>query len=235
LTNNSYFCYNIHITIKKGFKMKQHILSIAVAAALVTLAGCSTTAVTNTDEQIRNQRLSTKFVGEGIKIETNCSWYRPFKSDCEIVSIEAVGTAPTFGNTTSNRKNALIRAEMQAGANVSHFIKQNITSSRVTTTIAKNVEKAQDKLSTSHGGHEAVEMSDTEAAAAGNVSVRENSNNTAVNLTTTIRANSAAVLRGFKVTRQEVTGPQEVAVTIRWDKDSERTARMLESKFGTAR
>jgi hypothetical protein len=97
------------------------------------------------------------------------------------------------------------------------------------------VEKAQDKLSTSHGGHEAVEMSDTEAAAAGNVSVRENSNNTAVNLTTTIRANSAAVLRGFKVTRQEVTGPQEVAVTIRWDKDSERTARMLESKFGTAR
>jgi hypothetical protein len=214
--------------------MKQRILSIAVAAALVTLAGCSTTAVTNTDEQIRNQRLSTKFVGEGIKIETNCAWYRPFKSDCEIVSIEAVGTAPTFGNTTNNRKNALIRAEMQAGANVSHFIKQDITSNRVTTTIAKNVEKARDKLNTNHGDHEVVEMSDNEAKGS-NVSVRENSNDTAVNLTTTIRANSAAVLRGFKVTRQEVTGPQEVAVTIRWDKDSERTARMLESKFGTAR
>lgn len=217
--------------------MKHPILSIAAAAALVAVTGCSTTAVTNPDEQIRNQRLSTKFVSEGIRIETNCAWYRPFKSDCEIVSIEAVGTAPTFGNTTNNRKNALIRAEMQAGANVSHFIKQNITSSRVTTTIAKNVEKARDKLNTSHGGHEPVEMLDTDAAAAPavNVSVRENSNDTAVNLTTTIRANSTAVLRGFKVVSQEVTGPQEVAVTIRWDRDSERTARSLESKFGTAR
>ena len=205
----------------------------ALTVVAVAISGCST-AVTNTNEQIRNQKLSTSFVGEGIRIETNCAWYKPWKNDCEIVSIEAVGTAPTFGNTVPNRKNALTVAEMQAGANVSHFIKQNITSSRVTSTIAKNVEKARDKLNTNHGDHEVVEMSDKEARAT-NVSVRENSNDTAVQLTTTVRANSTAILRGFKVVKQEVVGAQEVAVTIRWDKDSEKTARLLESKFGSGR
>ena len=205
----------------------------ALTVIAVAISGCST-AVTNTNEQIRNQKLSTSFVGEGIRIETNCAWYKPWKNDCEIVSIEAVGTAPTFGNTVPNRKNALTVAEMQAGANVSHFIKQNITSSRVTSTIAKNVEKARDKLNTNHGDHEVVEMSDKEARAT-NVSVRENSNDTAVQLTTTVRANSTAILRGFKVVKQEVVGAQEVAVTIRWDKDSEKTSRLLESKFGSGR
>jgi hypothetical protein len=178
--------------------------------------------------------LSTNFVGEGIRIETNCAWYKPWKNDCEIVSIEAVATAPTFGNTVPNRKNALTVAEMYAGANVSHFIKQNITSSRVTSTIAKNVEKARDKLNTNHGDHEVIEMSDKEAKAT-NVSVRENSNDTAVQLTTTVRANSTAILRGFRVIKQEVVGAQEVAVTIRWDKHSETTAKLLESKFGSGR
>jgi len=205
----------------------------ALTVIAVAISGCST-AVTNSNEQIRNQKLSTSFVGEGIRIETNCAWYKPWKSDCEIVSIEAIATAPTFGNTVPNRKNALTVAEMYAGANVSHFIKQNITSSRVTSTIAKNVEKARDKLNTNHGDHEVVEMSDKEAKAS-NVSVRENSNDTAVQLTTTVRANSTAILRGFKVIKQEVVGAQEVAVTIRWDKDSEKTAKLLESKFGSGR
>jgi hypothetical protein len=207
------------------------LITLTLIAAAVT--GCST-AVTNSNEQIRNQKLSTNFVGEGIRIETNCAWYKPWKNDCEIVSIEAVATAPTFGNTVPNRKNALTVAEMYAGANVSHFIKQNITSSRVTSTIAKNVEKARDKLNTNHGDHEVIEMSDKEAKAT-NVSVRENSNDTAVQLTTTVRANSTAILRGFRVIKQEVVGAQEVAVTIRWDKHSETTAKLLESKFGSGR
>ena len=100
--------------------------------------------------------------------------------------------------------------------------------------IAKNVEKARDKLNTEHGNHEPVAMTDKEAKGS-NISVRENSNDTAVQLTTTVQANSTAILRGFKVVNQEVVGAQEVAVTIRWDKDSEKTARLLESKFGSSR
>jgi hypothetical protein len=40
------------------------------------------------------------------------------------------------------------------------------------------------------------------------------------------------VLKGFKTIKQEVVGPQEVAVTIRWDKNSEAASKFLESKFG---
>ena len=211
--------------------MKFKLLALVAALAIT---GCSTTAVTNSNEQIRNQKLSTSFVGEGIRIETNCAWYKPWKEDCEIVSIEAVATQPTGGNTGHNRGTGFVVAELKARANVSHFIKENITSSRVTSTIAKNVEKARDKLNTPNGDHDVVEMSDKEAKAT-NISVRENSNDTAVQLTTTVRANSSATLTGFRVVKQEVVGAQEVAVTIRWDKTSERTARLLESKFGSGR
>jgi hypothetical protein len=213
--------------------MKRLHLALAIASVLA-ITGCSTTAVTNSNEQVRNQRLATSFVGEGIRIETTCAWYKPFKTDCDIVSIEAVATAPTNGNTNYNRKNALTVAEMNAGANVSHFIKQNITSSRVTSTIAKNVEKARDKLNTPHGESDVIEMTDKEAKT-DNISVRENSNDTAVQLTTTVRANSTAILKGFRVIKQEVVGAQEVAVTIRWDRDSERTAKLMESKFSAGR
>ncbi len=89
--------------------------------AALAITGCSTTAVTNSDEQVRNQKLATSFVSERVKIETNCRWYKPFKDDCEIVSIEAVGTAPANGNTVMNRKTALIHAGNNARANVVFF------------------------------------------------------------------------------------------------------------------
>ena len=211
--------------------MKFKLLALVTALAIT---GCSTTAVTNSNEQIRNQKLSTSFVGEGIRIETDCKWYKPWKNDCEIVSIEAVATAPTNGNTNYNKSNAFKVARLHAEGNVAEFIETKITSSRVTTTIAKTVEKARDKLNTNHGDHEVVEMTDKEARGT-NVSVRENSNDTAVQLTTTVRANSSAILKGFRPFKQEVVGAQEVAVTIRWDKDSERTANLLKSKFGGSR
>lgn len=206
--------------------MKHTLTAIAVVAVL---AGCSSTKpVTNGDEPIRNQKLSTSFVAEGIKIETNCAWYKPWKSDCDIVAIEAVGVAATNGNSTNNLRTGLFRAEMQAKANVSHFITEEVTSNRVTSTIAKNIEKAQDRINKGATDGQTVEMSDQEAK---NVSARENSNDTAHNVTNTIRANSRSILRGFKVINQDITGDQEVKVVVRWDLESDRTATMLRKKF----
>ena len=74
-------------------------------------------------------------------------------------------------------------------------------------------------------------MSEEDAAKDTNYSVRDNSNDTAYQLQETIRTNASGILRGFKVVRQEVTGPQEVTVTIRWDKESERTSNMMRKKF----
>ena len=205
--------------------MKHTLTAVAVIAVL---SGCASKPVTNGDEPIRNQKLSTSFVAEGIKIETNCAWYKPWKSDCDIVAIEAVGVAATNGNSTNNLRTGLFRAEMQAKANVSHFITEEVTSNRVTSTIAKNIEKAQDRINKGATDGQTVEMSDQEAK---NVSARENSNDTAHNVTNTIRANSRSILRGFKVINQDITGDQEVKVVVRWDLESDRTATMLRKKF----
>ena len=203
--------------------------SFAIAAiTLAALAGCSTVR-TNTDEPIRNQKLSTSFTQEGVKIETNCAWYTIDKSNCEVIAIESVGTATTNGNTSNNRNTALTRAELRAKANVRHFLQEEITSSRVNTTIAKNVEKAKDVVNVKSTGE--VTMTDQEAKES-NSSVRENSNDTAHQVTETVRANAQGILRGFKDVKQEVTGPQEVSVTIRWDLDSDRTAQQLRKRFG---
>jgi hypothetical protein len=203
-----------------------------IALATVALVGCSSTPLTNSSEPIRNQKLSTTFVAEGIKIETDCKWYTINKNECDIVSIESIGTAATNGNTESNRRTALIRAGDRARAQVRHFINEEVTSSRVTNTIAKNVEKASDRLKSKTVDGETVSMTDSDAEKDASHSIRENSNNTAYQLTETIRVNATGILRGFKTVKQEMVGPQEVAVTIRWDLGSDRQAESLRKRFG---
>jgi len=206
--------------------MKFKLAAIAIAIAFT---GCASTK-NEGDGPIKSQKLSTSFVGEKIKIETNCTWYKFWKTDCEVISIESTGTATSFGNTTNNRKNALIVAEMRANSHVAEFIAKDISTSRVTSTISKNLEKASDKVKSGNPDGATVEMSDKEAAT---ISLRENNNETVHTLTETIRTNSQAILRGFIKINEEVIGNQEVLVTIRWDKDSERAAETFRRKFST--
>jgi hypothetical protein len=206
---------------------------LAIVLVTISLVGCSTTKRGEGEfDPIRSQKLSTSFKQDTIKIETDCAWYSLNKSNCEITSIEAIGTASTNGNTESNRRTALIRAGDRARAQVRHFIQEDVSSSRVTNTLAKNVEKASDRIKSRTTTGEVVAMSDTDAEKETNHSVRENSNDTAYQLQETIRVNASGILRGFKVTKQEITGPQEVAVTIRWDKESDRVSSQLRKKFG---
>jgi hypothetical protein len=214
------------LEIEMNFKL------LALVTAL-SLAGCSGMKRGEGEfEQIRNQKLSTSFKQDTIRIETDCAWYTPWKSQCDIVSIEAVGTASSNGNTESNRRTALIRAGDRARASVRHFIQEDISSTRVTNTLAKNVEKAGDRMKSRTTVGEVVAMSDTDAEKDTNHSVRENSNDTAYQLSETIRVNAQGILRGFRVLKQEVTASQEVAVTIRWDKESEQVSNQLRKKFG---
>jgi len=202
-------------------------MKLLILAGALALVACGTTQQ-SADTPIVNQKLSTSFVSEKIKIETACGWFWN-SSKCEVVAIESVGTATTNGNTGNNRKTALIRAGDRARANVRHFIQEDISSSRVTTTIAKNVEKANDRFEKKVNSSEEVSVSDQEGSAG---TVRQNSNDTAYQLTETIRVNAQGILRGFRVVKEEVVGPQEVAVTIRWDKESEMTSDTLRKKFG---
>lgn len=212
--------------------MKFGLVSLSVVLFLSACGSTGNKSVTNSDEPIRNQKLATNFVADGVKIETNCTWYKPWKDDCEIISIESTAITYTNGNSPANLRNGLLIAGDKARAQVSHFIKEEISSTRVTNTIAKNIEKGRDVLSKNPDNNETVEMSDKEVTEKSS-SNRENSNNTARTLTETIRVNSNAVLRGFKITKQDVTGPQEVLVTIRWDKESDQMSKELNKKFGT--
>ena len=204
--------------------MKLKLAAIAIAIALI---GCASTK-SEGEGAVKTQKLSTSFVGEKIKIETNCTWYKFWKSDCEVIAIESTGTATSFGNTANNRKNALTVAEMRANSHVAEFISKDISTNRVANTIAKNLEKASDRVKSGKADGSTVEMSDKEAAT---ISLRDNNNETVHQLTETIRTSSQAILKGFVKINEEVVGNQEVSVTIRWDKDSERTAETLRKKF----
>lgn len=203
-------------------------LKLATIAIAIVLTGCASTR--EGEGPVKTQKLSTSFASEKIKIETSCTWrmFRP--NDCEVIAIESTATATSFGNTANNRKTALTVAEMRANSHVAEFISKDISTTRVTNTIAKNLEKASDKVKSGNNDGSAVEMSDKEAAT---ISLRENNNQTAHTLTETIRTNSQAILKGFVKINEEVVGNQEVSVTIRWDKDNERAAEMLRKKFTT--
>ena len=203
--------------------------TLAFLAVVAVLAGCSTTkTAVNPDEPIRNQKLSTNFTDDNVKIETSCAWYKPTKSDCEVLAIEATATAWTNGASTVQVNEARRVAKSQALANVSHFINTQITSTRVTNVIAKHVEKAKDEFKT---GSEESQMTDKEAKASSN-GVRENSNDTARTVTSTIRENSEAILRGFRTIKEDKVGQQEVSVTVRWDLESEKAAREMRKHMG---
>ena len=207
--------------------MKHTLTAVALVSLLAACSSMKTGNGTNSSDPIASQKLSTSFTSENIKIETKCSWFS-FKRDCKIVAIEATGTAPSFGNTTNNLRNALTRAEMRANANVSEFLNKEITTNRVNNTIAKNIEKATDKVNSGKADEKSVEMTDKEAK---NISLRENTNDTVVQLTETIQTSSRSILKGFIKVKEDVVGVQEVSVTIRWDLDSEDALKQLALKM----
>jgi len=203
--------------------MKLKLSALVIAVSLTACSSMKTSNGTNTSTPIANQKLSTSFVGEKIKLETKCSWFS-FGSSCEVVAIEATGTAPSFGNTTSNMRNALTRAEMKAQAQVARFLNEEVTSDRVKKTIAKNIERATDKVNSGKADDSTVEMTDKEA---GNISLRENNNDTVVTLTETVRTSAKSILSGFVKVDEKVIGEQEVGVTIRWDVESGTSRKQL--------
>lgn len=204
-------------------------LKLATIAIAIALTGCASTK-NEGEGAVKTQKLSTSFAAEKIKIETSCTWHVFKPNECDVVAIESTATATSFGNTANNRKTALTVAEMRANSHVAEFISKDISTTRVTNTIAKNLEKASDKVKSGNSDNKTVEMSDKEAAT---LSLRENNNETVHTLTETIRTNSQAILKGFVKINEEVVGNQEVSVTIRWDKNSERAAETLRKKFTT--
>jgi predicted nucleic acid-binding protein len=219
----------------KGTTMKR----LIVAAALITtIAGCSTFSPKTVSEgpsvtPIQSQKLTSNFVRRGIKVEFDCKWYSVGCNSVEPTAIEVTATATSNGNSESNRETAFTVAEMNAKAKLRRFIQEDITTTQVTNTISKNIEKANDRIKHRITNGEEVEMSDNEAAKDTNWAIRENTNDITRTVTDIVRVNASGILRGVATIDERIVDRQTVQVTIRWDRNNDSASQFFNKKFGT--
>ena len=221
--------------------MKLKLAAVAVALAL-TACGSTKSPTAGLDggsiTPINAQKLTSNFKRRGIKVEFECAWgtgaFGLTDAMCvktDLKAIEVTDYAASFGNSEAQRENAFRKAEMGAKAKLRRFLNEEVNTTQVKTTFAKNVEKANDRIKQRINANEEVEMADDEAAKETNWAVRENTNEAVETLTQTIRVNAAGILRGVRVSDAVVVDRQTVQVTIRWDKDTDRAAEVLRRRF----
>ena len=214
-------------------------MKIAYAALLATvvLAGCGTFSDKSNEVDggkvtaISEQRLSTNFRKEGIKIDWTITG--------KLKAIEVTGYAPAIGNTEFQQDAAFDAAELDAKAKLTRFLREGISSSRVSNTISRNIEKARDVTKNKiKGGDEAVTMSDAEAAQTRpaddnqNVATRDNTNDTTRTLIKKISEEARGILSGVYVKDTDIMSDgRTVKVVIRWDRDSQNAVKELRKAF----
>jgi PBP1b-binding outer membrane lipoprotein LpoB len=220
--------------------MKLKLLALSLA---LVLAGCSSTSKNASVESapitaINAQKLTTSFKRQGIKIEWECAWgtgmFGITDAMCvkgNIKAIEVTGYANSFGNSEALRERAFVAAEMDAKAKLVRFMNEGISTTNFSNTVTKNVEKAQDRIKNRIRADEEVAMSDEDAGKDTNFAVRENTNEVVRTLSESIRNNAEGKLRGAMVKEAEIVDRQTVKVTIRWDHNTERAAKLLRKRF----
>ncbi len=214
-------------------------LKVLTLATMIALAGCSTTKHASVEsgpvEALNNQKLSSSFKRQGIKIEWDCKYFTGItEATCiknDIKAIEVTGYAPSYGASEVMRENAFKVAHDQALDKLIRFVKQDITSTRTTQTIAKAIEKAEDNIKRRIKRDEEFELSDEEAMKDTNIAVRKNTADTVRTMTETVRTQAHGIIKGARAINEEIVGPQTVKVTIRWDVDSERASNYLRKRF----
>jgi hypothetical protein len=218
--------------------MKHTLICLSVA---LVLGACSSTKIAGNDNTgsltpVNAQKLTTNFNRKGVKLEWDCVWGTGmFDSTCvkgDIKSIEVTAYATSFGSTESNREEAFKKAKMLAQGKLSRFIKEDINTSSVVNTFAKNVEKANDILKSKITMDE-VQLSEDEANKEknDNTSTRTNTNETVHTMTESVRSQSQSIQRGVYVKDETIVDRQTVQVTIRWDKDSQAASKHFEKIF----
>ena len=220
--------------------MKRFLLVTSVA---LFLSACGSTKINRAEDPgamtpIHSQKLTSNFTRKGIKLEYDCAFGTgmfgmtdAMCSKTDIKAIEVTAYAPSYGNSENNRENAFRVAEMRAKAKLRHFINEEVSSTQVKTVIAKNIEKANDRIKQRISANEEVSMTDDEATKETNFAIRENTNDTVQTLTETVRVNAAGILRGVRAVDERIADRQTVQVTIRWDKDSERASQFFRNQW----
>ena len=222
--------------------------SITLLSILImTTTGCSmfggkandvdvqkTTAVTK-------QKLSTYFEDDGIRVNWECTdrngWTLNMTcSESVIESIEATVTVPANGGSNFNGASANQIGQLESMAMIARFINEEITTERVVTLMAQNVEKADDTYRNPISGTgqnnvnaprlpAVVGITSSEPQAPRdpskpnmNFAVRSNVNDTVRDLNTVVRGNAQAIMRGtvFKVDQKD---DQLIQITAIWERE----------------
>lgn len=183
--------------------MKSKLIMVAV---LLSLGACASKPPKV--DTVREEELSADFVAENIKvISTGCGTMSKLVGrECKVLAIESTSTAPSNGGTTVNRKNAMDAACSYALANVRHWMGQRVDSRRVTERVATSTEVSASTET---------QNSDREVGK-NESSNRENSNDTKIVVTNTIRQTANGYMEGWYQGKQEVVGAQEVSCTMVW-------------------
>ena len=219
-----------------GTFMNRKFIAVAIA---VVLSGCSSLSLGPDAEPIQaisSQKLSSSFKRQGIKIEWGCIWgtgitqFTCIKTD--VKAIEVTGYAPSFGNTEVMREQAFKVAHDAALDKLIRFVKQDITSNRVTETMSRNVEKAIDQRKAKIRSDEEVAASDDDFKDS-NLATRSNTNETVRTVVDTVRTNAQGIIRGARAIDERIVDRQTVAVVVRWDTDSDRASKFFQKRFST--
>lgn len=210
--------------------MKRTLIALAITFGIV---GCSTTSQPDTSKkQISEQHLVSTFKRNGVKIEWSCAWGTGFsETTCvrgHVTAIEATGYAPSYGASEANRETAFTVAHDVALDKLIRFIKQDISSSRVTNTLTKNIEKANDNIKRSLKTDGPVEADDS---AEDNIGTRTNINESVRSVTESIRSNASGIVHGARTVDELIVDSRTVAVTVRWSKEYADQSIQLRSYF----
>jgi hypothetical protein len=223
--------------------MKQTVLGLAVLTAL-GLSACSSTKVSNmgpgtalptgTQQAISEQRLSSDFKREGIRITYTLSG--------EVDSIETTGYAPVWGNSQNAAREAFRVAELEAKKSLNDFNnRETVTTSKSVTMISKNLEQARDnktnKFATNKNRDEVSAVTTDEEVTAKdegelnreeNTAVRNDALRIASQVRTTITVNNRGIIGGLYLVEGEVINDgKNVRVVYRWDRKSNAVRPML--------
>ena len=214
--------------------------NLTIACLAVLLSACSTTqdkkeSPSAAGDLIGSQKLSSNFKRQGVKLEWECSWGTGFSeatcSKGDVKAIEVTAYAPSFGNSEANREAAFGVAHDMALVKLNRFINDEVTTSRVTNTLTKNIEKANDKLKSKISTQEVISVADDDSFSDSNIASRENTNEVIRTVTESIRTQSSGILRGVRSVDEKIVDRQTVAVTVRWDKDSEKAVQELRRRI----
>jgi hypothetical protein len=211
--------------------MKQRILVAAVAATMLTLAGCSSTKQAGPSASattaVADQRLAVSdFKRQGIRIT--------YTLGGEIDSIETVGYAAVWGSSQNAAREAFRVAELEAKKNLNDFInKESITSSVSVRMISQNLESARDQrtnsFSSNRAGEDQLVALDEESRQAENkentqeqnTAVRNDALRIASRVSTTITTQNKGILAGlYLVEGRVINDGKNVQVIYRWDRKS---------------